>query len=250
MKTIVIDIETFPCAPAMQQAGVDAEAGFPPWPLHELACVSLLSVDRDTMGKPVFAIETFARDRHAERGIVASVERAVENAREVITFNGRGFDVPVLLARAAVCGEPAPAIAKLHSQGRFVRGAHLDLLEEVTARGAAPRIRLLDLCAAFRVPVKFDCAGDSVATMVEQQAWERIANYCETDVVATWLAAQYWRAAERASPDLIVESWTHLARWIRDNQPKLGHLVAYDAPPAFFGGGAALGDADWAEFGL
>lgn len=249
-KTVVLDIETFPCARAVEQAGVHLEAGFPPWPLHEIACVSVLTIERDAMAKPVFGIKTFARDCHSERGIVASVERTVEDSGEVITFNGRGFDVPVLLSRAAVCGEPAPWIAKLHSQRRFTRGTHVDLLEEVTGYGAAPRIRLLDFCSAFQIPVKVDCAGDSVADLVEQQAWSKISNYCETDVVATWLATQYWRAAERASPELIVESWTHLARWIRNNQPDLNHLAVYDAPSSFFGGGTALGEFDWEELGL
>lgn len=250
MKTCVLDIETIPNAAAIAQAGVDPNAGFPAWSLHELACVSILTVDRDAMAHPTFEIATYSRVNLSERGIVASVERSIHDAFEVITYNGRGFDLPVMLARAAVTGEAAPTIARLHAQGRYARGVHVDLLEEVTAHGAAPRLRLLDLCSAFGIAVKQDCAGDAVATMVDQGAWPKIAAYCETDVTATWLALQYWRSGERGAPEMIVDSWGRLAKWIRDGGDALAHLAIYADPPAFFGGGSILGEVDFAEFGL
>lgn len=250
MKTCVLDIETIPNAAAIARAGVDPNAGFPTWSLHELACVSILTVQRDAMAHPTFAITTYSRSNLGERGIVASVERAICDAFEVVTFNGRGFDVPVLLARAAVAGEPAPTIARLHSQRRYTRGVHVDLLEEVTAHGAAPRLRLLDLCSAFGIAVKQDCAGDAVGTLVQQGAWSKTAAYCETDVTATWLALQYWRSAERAEPEMIVESWSRLATWIREGGAALSHLALYAEPPSSFGGGSILGKVDFEEFGL
>ncbi len=250
MKTCVLDIETIPNAAAITQAGADPTAGFPAWSLHELACVSILTVEQDAMAHPTFAITTYSRFNLGERGIVASVERAISDAFEVVTYNGRGFDVPVLLTRAAVAGESAPTITRLHAQGRYTRGTHVDLLEEVTGHGAAPKLRLLDLCSAFGIAVKQDCAGDGVATLVEEGAWPKVAAYCETDVTVTWLALQYWRSAERAAPEMIVESWTRLASWIRQGGEALAHLALYAKPPAFFGGGAILGEVDFAELGL
>lgn len=250
MKHVVLDIETIPCAEATTRAGVDLKGGFPPWPLHELVCASVLTVERDHLGAPFFDIATFSRRAFGERGIVASVERSIESAFEVQTFNGAGFDVPVLLSRAAVTGEPAPTVAKLHAQPRFRRGVHVDFLQEVTACGAAPRIRLADLCAAYNIPVKVDASGDQVGDLVRQGAWDRVANYCETDVVATWLMGLFWRSAERASPELIVEGWTALARWIRSEQPRLTHLMPYATVPPLYQGSAALAEIDFAEFGL
>lgn len=247
MKHVVLDIETIPNAEAMARAGVDAEGGFPPWPLHELICASVLTIDRDHLGKLSFAIETFSRRKVGERGIVASVERTIEAAFEVQTYNGSGFDIPVLLSRAALTSEPAPTIAKLMSQPRYKRGAHVDFLQEVTAFGAAPRVRLADLCAAYNIPVKIDVAGDQVGDLVQQGEWDRVANYCETDVVATWLTGLFWRSAERFSPELIVEGWNALARWIRSDQPRLSHLMPYATVPPLFQGGAALVEIDFAE---
>lgn len=250
MKTCVLDIETIPCAAATAQAGIDPEAGFPPWSLHELACVSILTIQQDGMGHPTFEVATYSRATMAERGIIASVERAIADAFEVVTYNGRGFDVPVLLARAAVTGETAPTIARLHTQGRHTRGVHVDLLEEVTAHGAAPKLRLLDLCSAFGIQVKQNCTGDEVPMLVQQGEWSKIAAYCETDVTATWLALQYWRSAERASPELIVESWSRLAAWIRAGGEARSHLAGYAQPPRFPGGGLILGEVSFEELGL
>lgn len=250
MKTCVLDIETIPNAVAVAQASVDVSVVFPPWSLHELACVSILTIESDGVTEPTFSIATYSRSNLGERGIIASVERALSQAFEVVTFNGRGFDVPVLLARAAVCGEPAPTVARLYAQRRSTRGLHVDLLEEVTGYGAAPRLRLLDLCSAFQIPVKFDCAGDNVAALVDQGAWPQIAAYCETDVVATWLALQFWRSAERSDPELIVLSWARVARWICAGGDTLAHLAIYSRPPRFFAGGGILGEVDFAELGL
>jgi hypothetical protein len=210
----------------------------------------VLTVDCDHLGKPSFEIETHSRRNSSERAIIASVERLIESAFEVQSFNGAGFDIPVLLSRAAVAGEPAPTIAKLHAQPRFRRGVHVDFLQEVTACGAAPRVRLADLCAAYNIPAKVDASGDQVSDLVSQGAWDRIANYCETDVVATWLMGMFWRSAERFSPELIVEGWMALAKWICSDQPRLSHLMPYATVPSLYGGGSALAQIDFAELGL
>ncbi|WP_324751196.1 ribonuclease H-like domain-containing protein [Sphingomonas sp. LY54] len=250
MKHVVLDIETIPNAEAMTRAGMDPDGGLPPWPLHQIACASVLTVDRDHLGKLSFDVRTFSRRALGERGIVASIERAIEDAFEVQTFNGAGFDIPVLLNRAAVTGEPAPIVAKLHAQPRFKRSVHVDFLQEVTASGAAPRVRLADLCAAYNIPVKLDAAGNQVGDLVAQGAWDRVANYCETDVVATWLMGLFWRSAERSSPELIVEGWTALAQWIWSDQRRLAHLMPYATVPPLYEGDGTLADIDFAEYGL
>jgi predicted PolB exonuclease-like 3'-5' exonuclease len=249
MKTCVLDIETIPCAPAMERAHVDADAGFPPWILHELVCASILTIEHDGISKPTFRIQTFSRMDLGERGIVASAERALMSAFEVVTFNGRGFDLPVLLARAAVCGEMAPTIARLNSSNRYMHGVHVDLLDEITGRGAAPRIRLLDLCAAFSIPVKFSCAGGDVAGMVQRGEWRKISDYCEADVVATWLALQAWRSAERADPRLYADSASQLTRWIIGEPDRLAHLSPFSEMPDFFFAGPPLGGASMEKVG-
>ncbi|MXP29296.1 hypothetical protein GRI58_10735 [Porphyrobacter algicida] len=234
----------------LARAGNDSTTGFPAWPLHQLVCASTLIVERDRDGRLNFNVETYSRSMMGERAIVASVERTIEKAFEVQTFNGAGFDIPVLLNRSAITGEPAPTIAKLHAQPRFRQGVHVDFLQEMAGYGAAPRFRLADACANFGIPVKIDTSGEQVADLVERGEWTQIENYCETDVVATWLTGLYWRSAERSSPDLIVEGWNALAAWIKSDAMRLAHLSPYASLPPIHRGGSTLGEVDLAELGI
>lgn len=240
LLTVVLDVETIPDAAAAGRAGVDVTQVFPPWPIHELACVSLLSVARQADWSVHFHVQTFSRADLSEGAIIAEVERSIADAFEVISYNGRSFDIPVLMARAAVARERCPSIAKLMAQSRRAVSTHVDLLEEVTAHGAASRVKLADLCAAFDIPVKIDTHGSDVESLATQGAWEKIAHYCETDVVATWLALQFWRAAERDDPGAGDRAWEQLAVWIKGLQPELAHLLPYAAPPLPDRGGRAL----------
>jgi predicted PolB exonuclease-like 3'-5' exonuclease len=236
MRTITLDIETIPDAAALTRIG-DPGDGFLPWPLHALACVSLFTVDSSSTAPWRFAIQTFSRADLSERAILSAVEDRIGRADQVVTFNGRGFDAPVLMARAAVTGVPTPTIAQLHGRGTRPH-FHLDLLDEVCGGRSAPRIRLAHLCATFDIPVKLEAAGDDVAALAAAGAWDRIGRYCETDVVATWLALQAWRGSRQ--PDERDLAWRSLAEWIERDQPNLAHLLPY-AAPAELTRGASLG---------
>lgn len=249
IKKVVLDIETILDADAAARAGFEEEDGFPPFPLHSLACASLLVIEKDAMARPVFSIQSFSREQMSERAIVASVERVLSDSFEVITFNGRGFDIPALMTRVALTGEHAPTIARLHSQRRYTPGVHVDLLDVVTGYGAAPKLRLHQLCSAFSIPAKLEAEGGDVAALVAAGDWRKVVNYCETDVVATYLATQMWQGAERGAAEVAVESWTRLAHWIRANQPQLEHLLPYADPPALLSGGGALGEVNYRELG-
>jgi len=236
MKTITLDIEIIADPVACAAAGVDPAAGFPAWPLHQILCVSLLTHERTGWDEHQFAIETFSRADNGERAILAEVERRLDQCDTVVTYNGRGFDVPVLLARAAITGEHVPSIARAHN--RAAAGYHADLLDAVTANGAAVRPKLAELCAGWGIPCKMELAGEGVATLAAAGEFGRVARYCETDVVATWLAAQMWRQPEQ--PGYGVSMWRLLAGWIACDQPRLAHLLPYCVVPDQFGGGRPL----------
>ena len=242
MLTVVLDIETIPDTVAAKRAGIDLTQGFPAWPIHELACVSLLSVDRHPDWSVQFEVQTLSRADMSEGAIVAGVERAIEDAFEVISYNGRSFDIPVLMARAAVARERCPNVARLMAQSRRTVSTHVDLLEEITGYGAASRLKLSDLCAAFAIPVKLEAHGSDVASLASAGEWESITRYCETDVVATWLALQFWRSAERDDPGAGDRAWEQLAAWVRAGQPHLAHLLPYAEPPIPARGGRAMSE--------
>ena len=248
-KNVVMDIETILDAEAVARARFKPDDTFAPFPLHQLACVSLLVIEQDAMARPLYSLHSFSREQCSERAIIASVERVLADSFEVITFNGRGFDIPVLMTRVALTGEYAPTIARLYAQNRRTPGLHVDLIDIVSGYGAAPKVSLNQLCAAFSIPCKLDAGGADVASLVAAGEWRKLSHYCETDVIATYLAAQLWQGAERGGAEMAHENRTRLAEWISANQPELEHLLPYSVPPAMPAGGSALGDNDYREIG-
>lgn len=227
MKTVVVDIETIADREAMARCGYREEEGvFAPWPLHRIACASTFAVSRAADDDLAFDLRSFSLEGLSEREVVAKVEHALAKADQVVTFNGKGFDIPVLLARAVLADEDVPTLARLGNRCR--PGLHFDLHEQV--RGMGPGIKLTHLCAAFSIPAKIGGDGENVASLAAQERWREIADYCETDVVATWLAAQMWDSAER--PGFGRERWQQLAGWLRSKPLCNPRLAAFcDVPP-------------------
>lgn len=222
MKTVVLDIETVTDSAAMARAGyIKEEEEFPPFPLHELACTSVLVVETRRYDEPDFKLLSFSRGEMGERGIVASVERAVEDAQQIITYNGQAFDLPVLVTRAILTGEEIPTLARLNDRCR--PGLHYDLHQQIKGVGAG--IKLAHLCAAFGIPAKIGGSGENVAGLAAAGDWTAIEHYCETDVIATWLAAQMWQSRDLAGHGL--QQWALLDRWLAHHPTANPELAAF-----------------------
>lgn len=236
MKTIVLDIETLPDEAAMTRAGYEPGEEYVPWPLHQLVCASLLIVETRSATAPSFRLRSITRGDHGERGIIETVERELETAGELVTYNGAAHDLPILLARGLLAGVATLAIR------RFATGTpparHADLMRELKSHGAPPT-SLRNLCAPLLIPVK-QAPHARVDDLAAQGAWGAIGRYCETDVVATWLAAQLWRST--SDPEFGRQRWDELAAWITGEQPQLSHLLAFAEPPGWPGAGGILGD--------
>ncbi|MDQ6987780.1 MAG: 3'-5' exonuclease [Mariprofundaceae bacterium] len=121
-----------------------------------------------------------------------------KRAPRLVSFNGRGFDIPVLKYRAMVHSLSCP---RWFSEGdrwngydtRFSKEYHVDLLEVLSDYGASARCSMHEVASAFAVPGKLDTAGDDVRGMFENGEIEAIRNYCETDVCTTLLLFLRWQ---------------------------------------------------------
>lgn len=112
-------------------------------------------------------------------------------AETVVTFNGRGFDVPFLVTRSLIHG--IPARVDLMSQ-RFALHPHLDLFELLTQRGRGPS-KLDVVCWALGIESPKEAMdGSMVAPAYERGEILRIAEYNAHDVRAT--AAIYRRCRD------------------------------------------------------
>jgi len=110
-----------------------------------------------------------------------------------ITFNGRGFDLPVMELAAFRYGISVPNWFKndcnSYSQprNRFNVTAHFDLQEFITNSGASWFRGGLDLLARMLgKPGKMDVKGEQVQEMFNAGQLKEISDYCRCDVLDTY----------------------------------------------------------------
>ena len=121
---------------------------------------------------------------------------------QLVSWNGGGFDLPVLQHRALICGACAARYWDWGDEdrefkfnnylGRF-HTRHIDLMDVLAAfqpRASAPLDAMARLCG---FPGKLGMSGGEVAAAVARGEIADVRNYCETDVVNTLLLYQRFR---------------------------------------------------------
>jgi DNA polymerase elongation subunit (family B) len=128
-----------------------------------------------------------------ERDLLERFWRDVQRYEQVITFNGRGFDVPFLVYRSAAHGI-APTLPLLGR--RYSEVPHCDLMDQLSFYGAVwPRRSLHFYCRLFGIesPKVDGMAGGDVGDLWAEGRHEDIAEYCWRDVIATARLFEVWR---------------------------------------------------------
>ncbi len=117
----------------------------------------------------------------------------------IVTFNGRGFDVPFLYLRSALLNVP---ISRKDWLGyRYQTEPHCDLAEQFTfynvsgKDGAARRFNLDFYCRAFGIPSPKaeGITGRDVNDLLAEGRHRDIAEYCLRDVKATAELHRIWK---------------------------------------------------------
>ena len=117
----------------------------------------------------------------------------------IVTFNGRGFDVPFIYLRSALLNVP---ITRKDWLGyRFATEPHCDLAEQFTfygvsgREGAARKFNLDFYCKAFGIesPKSAGVTGMDVKDLMAAGKFREIAEYCLRDVCATVELYKIWK---------------------------------------------------------
>ncbi len=131
--------------------------------------------------------------RGSERELLERFWEIVERKRpRLVSYNGRGYDGPILNIRSAQLGL-APTLNLVGNRYRL--GSHVDLLEIFTFLGAyRDRYSLEYWCHRFGVDSPKDgIDGSQVGAVYRQGGIEEIGAYCVRDVKAT---AELYRKVE------------------------------------------------------
>ncbi|HEY2951027.1 MAG TPA: ribonuclease H-like domain-containing protein [Verrucomicrobiae bacterium] len=204
------DAQKIPEAGASAARREEIQRQFNLWPFTARAvCIAMLNADT-SRGQVLFTAEDFA-EGSGEAGPVEFVP-CVDEAElltafwdvsrhydSIVTFNGRGFDVPFLYLRSALLQVP---ISRKDWLGyRYATEPHCDLAEQLTfygvsgREGAARRFNLDFYCKAFGLesPKSHGVTGLQVNDLLAAGKHREIAEYCLRDVEATVRLYHIWR---------------------------------------------------------
>ncbi len=178
-------------------------------PTSQVVCIAMLNAETQR-GQTLFLAEDFEEGDEgagpvqfvpfADEGeLLAAFWEVARHYDHIVTFNGRGFDVPFIYLRSAILNV---SISRKNWLGyRYATEPHCDLAEQLTfynvsgRDGAARKFNLDFYCKTFGIesPKSHGVTGMDVATLMEEGRFRDIAEYCLRDVRATLQLFQIWK---------------------------------------------------------
>ena len=165
---------------------------FLPHHLHSVAAISCVFRDDDG-----FRVRSLGMPDDPETKLIHDFFRVIDrHTPQLVSWNGGGFDLPVLHYRALVHGITASRYWEMGEEDRdfkwnnYISRYHtrhldlMDLLALYTGRANAPLDDLAKLCG---FPGKLGVDGSQVWNLYQKGRLKDIRDYCETDVVNTYL---------------------------------------------------------------
>jgi predicted PolB exonuclease-like 3'-5' exonuclease len=124
------------------------------------------------------------------------VNRIAELSPQLVTFNGSGFDLPVLRYRAMIHAIPAIGLTARPYFHRYSQDA-IDLCDVLSSFSSQAKVSLHELCRVMGLPGKPNgISGADVERYHREGRIREIAEYCESDVLNTfrvWLRYELFR---------------------------------------------------------
>jgi len=167
-------------------------SSFLPIPFHKVVTISAVIGDEFGNFKKV---GTF---KGSEEEIIRDFFKYIDTKKpKLISFNGRNFDLPMLMIRALKYNFSIPAYFDNTNKwenyrSRYSENFHIDLIEVLGSYGAVKGLKLDVVASMAGLPGKFDVHGDEVYKLYFDGELKAIEEYCESDVLNTyWLWLKY-----------------------------------------------------------
>ncbi|AKG17706.1 3'-5' exonuclease [Moraxella bovoculi] len=210
-----------------------AEAGndFMRLPLHKIACLSFLWVENGE-----FSLHSLALDRLTEADILRKFFRAFAKKPVLVSWNGSGFDVPVLLYRALHHKISAPALFNSANKPDYLYRygeMHVDLMDKMSLYNGYSKQKLDTIAALCGFAGKGEIDGSQVVPMMQSGDWQKLTTYCESDVLNTWLIYLRWLIltgkADLDGCEMMIEQTHEFVSKIKNPDDTLRHERFLDA---------------------
>ena len=252
MNTLVFDIETVPdvefgrrlfglegladdeVGKAMQaKARQDSGSDFLPHEQHRIVAISCAFRSREG-----FRVWSLGEENAPERELVLRFFDGIEKfTPDLVSWNGGGFDLPVLHYRALrhqvaaprywETGDEDTAFRYNNYLGRF-HWRHIDVMDVLSGYQNRARASLSDTAVLLGFPGKLGFDGSQVWDAYQRGELTRIRRYCETDVVNTWLVfLRFQHMRGRLTDAGLAEELARTRAWLVDaKQPHFDEFLA------------------------
>jgi 3'-5' exonuclease len=176
---LVLDVETV-LDPLLPTRSGD---GFPPAPYHQVVALGVCWFDE------AHELRRFGivGEGKGEEGVLGDFVRFYQEYRpDIVTWNGRSFEMPVIVARCLKYGIAFPAYyGSRELRYRFTTDGHFDLMDYLSDFGASRPARLDAVAQLIGLPGKRGVEGRDVGPLVHRGKLADVYAYCLSDVIQT-----------------------------------------------------------------
>jgi predicted PolB exonuclease-like 3'-5' exonuclease len=220
-----MDIETVPddTLYAAPDTPPGQEKPFPPIFAHRPVAIGVLWLGPDLSFERLGIIGE-GQDEAGQ--LQAFSEFMAREAPTLVTWNGRSFDLPVIILRSLMHGVPMGWYYQRRDvRYRFSDDGHLDLGDALADRGAAKMTSLDNAARLIGLPGKMGVDGSQVEGLHRAGRLEEIRHYCLTDVVqTTFVLLRYLLLTGRKDMPTVVGAISALLEAL-DSDGRFGELL-------------------------
>lgn len=199
-KLLVFDIEAIIDRELLPQE--ETKAKFPAPPFWKVVAISFIEANISRVG----AYERFEIVECRSGGTNASSEQELlagfwqyfgKLQPRIVTWNGKGYDLPVLQYRSFMYGVPMHQLFRAGTKWetykqRYAGQWHCDLMLEMSDYGNRNIMGMDAIASAMGLPGKIGGHGSEVQSMYEAGDIGKIRSYCECDVLNLYALYIRW----------------------------------------------------------
>jgi predicted PolB exonuclease-like 3'-5' exonuclease len=160
---------------------------FPKLIYHSIICIGALLASRTSNGYEVTVVGAPHIGQRTEKELIETFTgKIAQTSPRLVTFNGSGFDLPVLRYRAMIHGIFAPG---MHNRAYFHRYTDdcVDLCDVLSSFSYGGKVKLDELSRIMGLPGKpGGIDGSQVEAYYNAGRIQEIADYCKSDVINTY----------------------------------------------------------------
>lgn len=181
----------------LRREETDGRTEYPQLPFHRIVTIGVAWLDPESSRFKLGALGGEAMDEPSHLAAFFSMLRRARTPPRLISWNGGGFDLPVIRYRAMLHGIPAPELYRSDEereggsyQHRY-HDLHVDLMDVLSGYGASHRVGLGRMCELLGIPGK-EFLTESIYEHILRGDGKIVEEYCKLDCLTTLLVFLAW----------------------------------------------------------